>query len=161
MGKKALVTGANGMLGDALCPFLTRSGFLVFPTDIIVSDNIYKLDIRDSNAVKRFIQKNKPDIIFHLAAETDVDKCELNKNHAYETNSKATENIATFCKGFDIPLVFISTGAIFNGEKEGGYTELDSPDPINVYGKSKLLAEEKIRSQLSKYYIIRAGWMIV
>lgn len=160
MQKKALVTGANGMLADALCPLLTRSGFLVYPTDIIVNDDIYKLDVRDSNTVKRFIQKNKPDIIFHLAAETDVDKCELNTNHAYETNTKATENIAIFCKEFDISLVFISTGAIFNGEKEGGYTELDSPDPINVYGKSKLLAEEKIRSQLSKYYIIRAGWMI-
>lgn len=160
MQLKALVTGANGMLADALCPLLKQSGYLVYATDIIVNDDISKLDVRDSIAVKSFIQKNKPDIVFHLAAETDVDKCELNTNHAYETNTKATENIALFCKEFDIPLVFISTGAVFDGEKEGGYTELDPPGPINVYGKSKLLGEEKIRLQLSKYYIIRAGWMV-
>jgi len=110
--------------------------------------------------VKEFVKTHKPGIVFHLAAETDVDKCEFNKDHAYETNTKGTENIAIACKEHDIPLVYISTGAVFDGEKEGGYTEEDAPNPLSVYGKSKLRGEEVIRSMLSRHYIVRAGWMI-
>ena len=160
MQTKALVTGANGMLADALYPLLDKCGYIVYLTDLVGDSTISKLDIRSLGQVKEFVKTNKPDIIFHLAAETDVDKCELNKDHAYETNAKGTENIAIACKEYDIPVVYISTGAVFDGEKEGGYTEEDAPNPLSVYGKSKLKGEEVICSMLSKYYIIRAGWMI-
>lgn len=160
MIRKAIVTGANGMLADALCPLLKNHGYIVHPTDIVTGGYISKLDIRDVKEIMRFADENKPDIIFHLAAETDVDKCELNPEHAYETNSKGTENIALVCKRLDIPMVYISTGAVFDGDKQGGYTELDKPNPISVYGKSKLKGEEAVSSLLNKYYIVRAGWMI-
>lgn len=160
MQTKALVTGANGMLADVLYPLLDKCGYIVYLTDLVGDPTISKLDIRSLGQVKEFVKTNKPGIIFHLAAETDVDKCELNKDHAYETNTKGTENIAIVCKEYDIPVVYISTGAVFDGEKESGYTEEDVPNPLSVYGKSKLKGEEVIRSMLSKYYIIRAGWMI-
>jgi len=160
MQLKALVTGANGVLGDALCPFLKKKGYIVLPTDIAFDSNILKLDIRNLKDIMHLVKMHKPDIVFHLAAETDVDKCEFNKDHAYETNSAGTENVAVVCKEFNIPLVYISTGAVFDGEKNEGYTELDKPNPINIYGKSKLKGEEAISSLLTKYYIIRAGWMI-
>jgi len=160
MQLKALVTGANGVLGDALCPFLEKKEYLVFPTDIAFDSNILKLDIRNLKDIMHLVKMHKPDIVFHLAAETNVDKCELNKDHAYETNSAGTENVAVVCKKFNIPLVYISTGAVFDGEKNEGYTELDKPNPINIYGKSKLKGEEAVSSLLTKYYIIRAGWMI-
>ena len=160
MQLKALVTGANGMLADALGPLLKKSGYFVYLSDITSSNNVLKLDIKEPGKIMDFVKTHKPDIIFHLAAETDVDKCELNKDHAYKTNAKGTENMAIACRESDTPLVYISTGSVFNGEKSGGYTEEDKPDPINVYGDSKLKGEEAIRSLLNKYYIVRAGWMI-
>lgn len=160
MRTKVLVTGANGMLADALCPLLDKCGHEVYLTDIAGLDNIVKLDIRSLEQVMGFTRIHKPDIIFHLAAETDVDKCELDKDHAYEVNAKGTENMAIACKEYNIPLVYISTAAVFDGEKEGGYTEEDAPNPLNTYGRSKLKGEEIVRSMLTKYYIVRAGWMI-
>lgn len=157
---KTIVTGANGMLAEALCPLLKKHGYTVFPIDIVIDEGIFRLDIRDLRGVMDFAKAHKPDVIFHLAAETDVDKCELNPDHAYETNSKGTENMAFVCRELDIPLVYISTGAVFDGEKSGGYTELDKTNPISVYGKSKLKGEETVSSMLTKYYIVRAGWMI-
>lgn len=157
---KALVTGANGMLADALCPLLEKHNYVIFPTDIVSESDIFKLDVRNLNDIMNFVKLHRPNIIFHLAAETDVDKCELNKEHAFETNSMGTQNVAFACKEFDIPIVYISTGAVFDGEKMDGYTELDMPNPISIYGKSKLRGEEIIRSLINNYYIIRGGWMI-
>ena len=160
MGKRAIITGANGMLADALWPLLLKNGYEVLPTDIIATDGILKGDIRDVNGMLGIVKEHRPEIIFHLAAETDVDKCELQPEHAYATNWRGTENIAQICKELDIVMVYISTGAVFDGEKEGGYTELDKPNPISVYGMSKLKGEEAVQSLLKKYFIVRAGWMI-
>ena len=161
MQLKAMVTGANGMLGDSLCPLLKKRDYLVYPADIIGYEDIIKIDVKRFQEIKDFVKENRPDIVFHLAAETNVDKCELDPDHAYETNSKGTENVALVCKEFDIPMVYISTGAVFDGKKEGGYTEEDMPgNPVNVYGKSKLKGEEVVKKFLAKYYIVRASWMI-
>ncbi len=160
MGLKAVVTGANGMLADALCLLLKDNGYIIYPTDIVTGGDIIKLDIRNLEDVVDLAKTHKADIVFHLAAETDVDKCELNPAHAFETNWRGAENIAIACKRLDIPMVYISTGAVFDGEKSGGYTELDQPNPLSSYGKSKLKGEEAVTSLLTKYFIIRAGWMI-
>lgn len=160
MQLKAVVTGANGMLGDSFCPLLENKGYHVVAADIIANAKIIKLDIKNLDKAMYVVKKEKPGIIFHLAAETDVDKCELNEKHAYETNAKGTENMALCCKELDIPMVYISTGAVFDGEKENGYTEEDITGPVNIYGKSKLEGEKVVKALLSKYYIIRAGWMI-
>lgn len=160
MVKKALVTGANGMLADALCPLLEKENYEVCTTDIVASSSILKLDIRNLSNIMDIVLENKPDIVFHLAAETDVDKCELNEAHAYSSNVKGTENVAVACKRNNIPMVYISTGAIFDGEKTTGYIEEDLPNPLSVYGKSKLKGEEAVKALLNNYFIVRAGWMI-
>lgn len=160
MRLKAVVTGANGMLGDSLCPLLKNKGYHIVATDIVTNAKILKLDIKDLDRTRAIVKREKPGIVFHLAAETDVDKCEVKERHAYATNAKGTENIALCCKELDIPMVYISTAAVFDGEKEEGYIEEDITGPVNVYGKSKLEGENAVRSLLSKYYIIRAGWMI-
>ncbi len=160
MEKRAVVTGANGMLADALRPLLKKAGYDVLPADIAGGDEIVISDIRDVNGMLAIVKNYKPGIIFHLAAETDVDKCELQPEHAYATNWNGTENIAQICKELDITMVYISTGAVFDGEKEGGYTESDKPNPISIYGMSKLRGEEAVQSLLKKYFIVRAGWMI-
>lgn len=158
---KALITGAEGMLGSALVPLLFSKGYEVFPTDINIADaDTEYLDVRDFVKIKSYVKKIMPGIIFHLAAETNVDRCETEVEHAFISNAKGTENIALACKEYDIPMVYVSTGAVFDGDKEGGYTEEDKPNPISAYGKSKLKGENIVQSLLKKYYIVRAGWMI-
>jgi len=158
---KTLVTGANGMLGTALCPALTNNAYRVLPTDINATDSgVEYLDIRDSAALRKFVGERRPDMIFHLAAETDVDKCEQEPEHAYLTNTTGTENIARLCKEFNIPLIYISTCGVFDGKKKEPYNELDEPHPISVYTKSKFKGEEIVKRLLKDYFIFRAGWMI-
>ncbi len=160
MGKKVFVTGANGMLADSLCPLLTQAGYIVYPSDIITGEAIPELDVRNIDEIKNAASRYRPDIIFHLAAETDVDKCELEPEHAFRTNAMGTENVAKVCKGIDIPMVYISTGAVFDGNKMDGYTENEIPSPLSVYGKSKLEGEQIVKSLLHRYFIVRASWMI-
>ncbi|NQT66541.1 MAG: dTDP-4-dehydrorhamnose reductase [Actinobacteria bacterium] len=162
MRLKVLMTGGNGMLADALYPLLCQNGYNVYMTDINGIDNkvIFKMDIRDKKEIDRIAIKFKPNIIMHLAAETNVDKCELSPDHAYNTNAKGTENMALIAKMMGATLVYISTGAVFDGEKSEPYLESDEPNPISVYGKSKFEGEKIVTSLTNNYFIFRAGWMI-
>lgn len=158
---RVLVTGANGMLGNALRPLLSKEGYEVWATDINLNDTkIDFLDMRDFDNLSRYVNKVKPDMIFHLAAETDVDKCEVDPHHAYLTNTKGTENIALVCQKLDIPMIYISTCGVFDGKKSEAYNESDEPNPISIYTKSKFEGEKIVQSLLKKYFIFRAGWMI-
>lgn len=158
---KALVTGADGMLGSALCPLLAKRGYSIIQTDLFPSnEGSEKLDVRNYNFVKETVHKTKPDLIMHLAAETDVDKCEVEPDHAFLTNTIGTQNVALICQKYDIELVYISTIGVFYGDKAEPYTEFDEPNPINIYGRSKLEGEKTVQTLLKKSYIMRAGWMI-
>ncbi len=158
---RTLVTGASGMLGNDLCPALLKGGFQVYPTDLAPdSKSIDALDVREKEKVNDYIKKVNPSLIIHLAAETDVDKCEIDRKHASLTNTEATANIAIACKALGIPLVFISTGAVFDGKSKDIFRETDKPNPVNFYGKTKVEAEQMIEKALTNYFIFRAGWMI-
>lgn len=158
---RALVTGANGMLGSALCPILSKNGYEVLPTDIdISSSKVDFLDVRDLGSLREYVNNKKPDIIFHLAAETDVDKCETEIDHAFSTNANATENVALISKENDTIMVYISTCGVFDGKKQEPYNEFDEPNPISIYSKSKFEGEKIVRNLLKRYFIFRAGWMI-
>jgi len=149
------------MLGSALCPALERKKHSVFATDLLkVEKNIGHLDVREYNKLSDLIEKIKPDIVMHLAAETDVDKCELEPDHAFRTNTIGTQNVALACQKRNITMVYISTIGVFYGDKPTPYTEFDDPNPINIYGRSKLEGEKIVQRLLKNYYIIRAGWMI-
>lgn len=158
--KKVLVTGANGMLGCDLILQLKMAGFVICATDISCGKDIIFLDIRDFEETKKVICGFCPDIIFHLAAETDVDRCEIDPTHAYEVNTAGSENIARLCATEDITLVYISTMGVFDGKKDTPYNEFDEPNPINIYSKTKLEGEKIVQRLLKKYYIVRAGWMM-
>jgi dTDP-4-dehydrorhamnose reductase len=158
---KILLTGSAGMLGSALCPTLTQSGHKVFATDLTSEDDkIQQLDVRDYKQVAEAVDKIKPGRGMHLAAETDVDKCEIEPDHAFLTNTIGTQNVSLVCQKQDIPMVYISTIGVFYGDKLEPYTEFDLPNPINVYGKSKREGEKIVQSLLHRYYIVRAGWMV-
>jgi len=159
---KILVTGAAGMLGSSLCPTLVRKGHMVFATDLIPSEaeGIEKLDVRDFKQVEKQIGTIKPDIVMHLAAETDVDRCEVEPDHAYMSNTIGTQHVALLCQKVGLPMVYISTIGVFWGDNPEPYTEFDQPNPINIYGRSKLEGEKIVKNLLNRYYIVRAGWMV-
>lgn len=157
---KILVTGAAGMLGSALCPALTERRHRVFATDLNPEEGIERLDVRGFKQLEEVVGRVKPDMVMHLAAETDVDRCELEPDHAFLTNTMGTQNVSLVCQKRGVVMVYISTIGVFYGDKPEPYTEFDAPNPINVYGRSKLEGEKVVQSLLNRYYIVRAGWMV-
>lgn len=153
---KVLVTGAEGMLGCRVCKALSGR-HKVIPTDLLSKD--YPLDICDSSAVMDFVGRVSPDVIVHCAALTDVDGCTRDPDVAYKVNAIGTINIACAAAQLDIPVVYISTDYVFDGTKRDGYTEFDSPNPVNIYGKSKLAGELSVKELLKKFYIVRTSWL--
>ena len=134
------------------------AGYNLLLTDLI--DGLKHLDVREPAAVRAAVADLKPDVVLHLAAATDVDRCEQEPDWAYHTNAIGTQNVALACQASNVPLVYVSTAAVFGGEKAEPYIEFDVPRPANVYGVSKLAGEQIVASLLQRYYIVRAGWMI-
>ncbi|MFH1878921.1 MAG: dTDP-4-dehydrorhamnose reductase [Candidatus Omnitrophota bacterium] len=159
---KILITGAAGMLADAIIPVLLKNGkHEVIQTDVNRRlPDIEALDVTDPAGVMGRISAVKPDFVFHLGAETDVDLCEQEPDRAYMVNTLGTENIALACAQNNTGLLYISSGAVFGGEKRYPYTEFDTPRPVSVYGDSKLQGEYIVKGILTKYFIVRAGWMV-
>lgn len=156
---RCLITGANGTMASALRPTLSKKGYDVISTDINSSEMDF-LDVRDFEGIVSFFKKVKPELVMHLAAATDMDMCQKNPRQTYTINAKGTENVAYACKEVDAEMVYVSTGAVFDGKKDSLYTELDETNPLNVYGKTKLAGEHFVQNILKKYYIFRAGWIV-
>ena len=148
-----LVTGANGMLGQDLCPILRSKGYNVIETDV------QTLDITNSDQVKEVLIKEKPNVVIHCAAYTNVDKAEEDINTARLINKTGTENIAKACKKIDAAMVYISTDYVFDGAGKEPYKPYDKTNPLNNYGLTKLEGEEAVKNNLEKYYICRTSWL--
>ncbi|NLA39781.1 MAG: dTDP-4-dehydrorhamnose reductase [Methanomicrobiales archaeon] len=149
MAKTAiLILGASGMLGRDLAP--------VFPGARLCMHE--ELDITDEGAVRAYILDTKPDLIINAAAYTDVDGCEDNPKTAFAVNGDAPGYIAAACSEIGAVLVHYSTDYIFDGSKTE-YIESDKPNPINVYGASKLRGEQEIAKNMDDYRIIRTSWL--
>jgi dTDP-4-dehydrorhamnose reductase len=149
--RKILITGSTGMLGIALYKELSNHHTIGFSHQ--------DCDITDRERTIDKIININPEIVIHTAAYTDVDGCELNSSLAHNVNAKGTETIAMACKEIEAILIYISTDYVFNGKKEEPYLESDPPDPISVYGKSKLEGEKFVQKILAKYLIIRTSWL--
>lgn len=148
-----LVTGANGMLGQDLCPILEDSGYEVVETDIDV------MNITDAKSVKLVLEKEKPDVVIHCAAYTNVDKAEEDLKTAELINVTGTENVAEVCGKLGITMVYISTDYVFDGEKDEPYEPDDRTNPLNNYGITKFEGEEAVRSLCDKYIVARTSWL--
>jgi len=156
--ERILVTGATGVVGSYVREVF--DGIDLALTDIEIEGNLLHLDVRDPEAVMQTMQEISPDVVLHLAAATDVDRCEQEPDWAYHTNTIGTQNVALACQASGSVMVCISTAAVFWGDKPEPYTEFDAPCPMNIYGDSKLRGEQTMVSLLQRYYIVRAGWMI-
>jgi len=158
---RVLITGCGGMLGNAAYPSFKSKYTHVLATDKdITEDWLERLDVRDDARLVRVFWEYSPDIVLHLAAETDLEYCETHEEIAEDTNSRATETIARLCRQYDSTLVYISTAGVFDGKKDGLYTEEDQPLPIMVYGRTKYAGERLVKEHCPKSYVIRAGWMM-
>lgn len=152
---KVLVTGANGQLGTEVTNVLKENNI-----DYIGTDR-NELDITSKENVIELFTKESPDIIFHCAAYTAVDAAEDEGKEAnYLINETGSQNIAEAAKKINAKVVYISTDYVFDGSNvEDGYKETDLVDPINEYGKAKLLGEKAIQENSDDYYIIRTSWV--
>ena len=149
------------MLGTSLVPVLKDRDHTVLATDIrFIGPNMKRLDVRSLDSMMKVAKSFKPTILMHLAAETDLEVCERRVDYAYGTNFVGTQNACAVARERSIPLVYISTAGVFDGKKEEPYTEFDRPNPINVYGASKLQGERIVRQTMPDHFIVRAGWMV-
>ena len=159
--QRVLITGCGGMLGNYTYPFAKDIYPEVVATDInLIEPWLENLDVRDTDALSAAFKDLKPDLVLHLAAETDCEVCESEPYHSWEVNTKATREIALLCKEYDATMAFISTAAVFPGEQDKPFVETDRPSPTMSYGHHKLEAEHHVRSLLEKHLIFRAGWMM-
>jgi dTDP-4-dehydrorhamnose reductase len=150
-----LLTGANGQLGNELQNLFKEKNIEYTPTDVA------EMDITNPESVKAMFDKVKPDIVFHIAAYTAVDKQEdEGKEIGYKINVDGTKNIAEAAEAIGATLVYISTDYVFDGTlTDGEYMEDDAMNPLSEYGRTKGLGEELVREISSKYFIIRTSWV--
>jgi len=155
MSINVLVTGVNGQLGKTLQKLYKNnedSIKFIFVTK-------HELDITAPNQVKKYFKNNPVDYCINCAAYTNVEQAEKTPRPAFKVNAEGVKNIAEACKETNTILIHISTDYVFDGEKDAPYTIEDIPNPINEYGKSKLLGEQYIQEKLKRFFIIRTSWL--
>lgn len=159
MKKKIYIAGCGGMLGEA---FYTqfKDDYILKCTDKDVNETwLSFLDFRDFPSYKKDVLEFQPDYLFHLGAYTDLEFCELNPDETYNTNTIAVENAVYLANELDIPLLYISTAGIFDGEKES-YDDWDQPNPLGVYARAKYMGERFVVENAKRFLVCRAGWMM-
>lgn len=166
---RILATGSAGMLGSALVPAFVAAGHRVVATDIDMTDErpwgpdgppLAHLDVRDRAQVDHVMDDVAPDLVLHLAAETSLEISDADLDHAYLTNTIATKYVALAARRHGCAMTYISTAGVFDGEKDGAYTEFDPPNPLNAYGASKHEGERVVQRIVDNHFVVRAGWMV-
>jgi dTDP-4-dehydrorhamnose reductase len=145
---KTLIIGANGQLGNDLAA--------VFEPDETIPLNHEHIEITDYDQSRKVIEKYKPEVVLNTAAYHNVPDCEKNPEMAFQVNSLGLKNLSEICQLNQMSLVHISTDYVFDGSKNSPYTEKDTPNPLNVYGISKLAGEFFVK-KVEKHYVIRVA----
>lgn len=135
---RILVTGAAGQLGTDLVAAALAAGHEV--TGFAHAD----MDVADADAVIRAVSTNAPDVVVHAAAWTAVDACEADPDRAMTVNGAGTANVVRAARAIGARVAYISTDYVFDGAKTGPYVEDDAPNPLSVYGRSKLAGERAL-----------------
>ena len=152
--KQVLVTGANGQLGLAI-----KAATAAYPELSFVFTGKSDLDVTSPGQIEAFFNTNTIDVCINAAAYTHVDKAEDEPEAAYLLNETAPRLLAEACKAHNVSLIHISTDYVFDGTKGAPYTTADKPNPINVYGASKLAGEQAIAAVGGDYCIVRTSWL--
>lgn len=155
-----IVTGANGLLGQHLIVELVKRNYGVLAIGRGESRNssfvgkYIDMDITDSVGLRELIVTNKPDVIIHAAAMTQVDECEHDKQSCYNINVAATRFIIDAAREINCRIMYISTDFVFDGQS-GPYDENSEPSPVNYYGSTKVTAEKAVMESNLHWTIIR------
>ena len=149
---KVFVTGAEGQVGSEMV-WLSDEQFRV------KGYGRSQLDITNRDEIERRLDECAPDILVNCAAYTAVDRAEDEPDAAYRVNADAVELLGRSCAKRGIGIVHLSTDYVFDGTKDGPYTEEDVPNPLSVYGASKLAGEELLRGTTDRCLILRASWV--
>lgn len=150
---KIFVTGVKGQLGFDVVNELNKRGHEPIGVDID------ELDITKEKDVRTMLDVVRPDGVIHCAAWTAVDDAEDNREKVMTVNAKGTEYIAKVCKDLDVPMIYISTDYVFNGQGTEPWKPDDKREPLNIYGESKYQGELAVEELLDKYYIVRIAWV--
>lgn len=149
---RVMVTGAAGMLGHDLVAALAGEEVLALTRR--------EADLAEAPALARAAQLFRPEIVIHGAAYADVDGCERDPARAERDNVVATRNVAAFAAAAGAWLLHLSTDYVFDGAGTRPYRPDDPTGPVNVYGKSKLAAEEEVRASGARAAIVRTAWLV-
>ncbi len=150
--RRILLTGTTGQVGWELCRTLAPLGTILAPDRNL-------LDLSRPEKIRAQVREWRPDLIVNPAAYTAVDQAESEHEIAFQINSDAPRVLAEEASKLSIPLVHYSTDYVFDGEKKTPYSEDDEPNPLNVYGESKLLGERHVQENTEQYLILRASWV--
>jgi dTDP-4-dehydrorhamnose reductase len=148
---KILLTGKDGQVGFALHKKLASTGE-------VIATNRHELNLENSDDIRTFVEKIKPDMIINAAAYTDVDKAESEIELAHKVNTEAPKVLAEKASQLNIPIIHFSTDYVFDGLKNEPYVENDKANPQSVYGKTKWEGEEAVRNH-KKHIILRTSWV--
>ncbi|HRK91268.1 MAG TPA: SDR family oxidoreductase [Anaerolineales bacterium] len=163
---KLLLTGVSGLLGINFAQEMMQEHEIIgVDRGKLVSApfKILKQDLLDAGSVEKILDAAQPDWIVNCAALADLDACENNPDLAKRLNMDLPRQLARACKTRSIPLVHISTDAVFDGEKDGFYTEDDKPNPLSVYAKTKLDGEWAVLTENPQAIVARVnfyGWSL-
>jgi len=146
---KVLLTGRNGQVGSELENVLQPA---------LATDRA-ALELADADAIRRLVREHKPDVIVNAGAYTAVDKAEDEPDLATAVNGQAPGVLAEEAKRLGALLVHYSTDYIFDGAKRSPYVEDDAPNPLGVYGRTKLEGEARIRASGCRHLIVRTAWV--
>lgn len=159
---KALVTGVNGQLGYDLVKYLKEIGYKDYKEgsgeNTFLALSHKDMDITDKKTVDEIVDTYNPDIIYHFAAYTNVDKAEEDKELCNLINVVGTKNITDASIRNNSKLIYTSSDYVFDGTKNEPYKEDDKPNPINYYGLTKYLGEEEVKRN-PKSFIARISWV--
>jgi dTDP-4-dehydrorhamnose reductase len=150
---RPMIVGADGLLGQALSQRLEQ----LFPHTVSATEA--ELDITDRWRVEAEVQRLQPTVLINCAAMADVDGCERDPALARRVNAEGPSHLAQVCRGAGIRLVHFSTDYVFDGDKGSEYVESDPPNPVNEYGRSKLLGEMAVLETLVHVVVLRISFL--
>ncbi len=150
---KILVTGGGGLVGRAVVAHCRAQG------DTVTAPAHNSCDITDERAVNAIVVQTQPDYVINCAAWTDVDGCEQAPERAFRENAAGPEHLARACREAGAGLLTISTDYVFDGTKEGYYTQRDQPHAVNVYAAAKIAGERRAAEMWARTIIVRTGWI--
>jgi len=140
------------MLANALLPCLGNK-------HDVVGVDLADFDISQEAAVQKAFRDLRPEFVYHLAAYTDVDGCEANPTLAMQVNADGTANLASSCAKVGATMLYVSTDYVFDGSGQRPWLEDDNPNPLSVYGRSKLQGEKAVVSRSIPHFLVRSSWL--